>query len=296
MIDADSSDSTVERIEAVRDDLGVPLRLTVADERLPIGESRNLAVRMAEAPNVAFLSADTELHERWTEEALASLEDADMVFSRQVHDPGDWTLAACVRGLRYHFPEGEAEDPLVYASNAAAAYRKEVLEEYPFDPDVVAVDDLLLAARATAGGYEADYNPELIVYHHDVDDVGGELSKSIREARGWGLNVLELGPMRPVIAWGVVLLAALSLLLTPSSLVPTSTPLDLALLVGVLWAPALRRSVNRAGRMPAPALLAGFLASPVFDLVFLFNYARGLLERTRSDGSRPTAEAEGIER
>lgn len=292
IVDADSDDGTVDRVEAAREELDVPVRLEVTDGHVTIGEARNRAVGLAEAPHVAFVSADVELDEAWTQRALASLEGADMVFSRQVHAPRSWSLGAAVRGLRYHFPDEGTADPLRYASNVAAVYRKEIVERFPFDPDVVAVDDLLLADRAHRAGYEAAYDPDMVVYHHDVADASGELAKSTREARGWGLNVGELGPMTPVIAWGLALVAAIGLLATPGSLVPTPTGLEAGALLAVLWAPALRRGVRQAGRMPAGPLTVGVLASPVFDLVFLLNYVRGLLE---GEGSPARSDPEGIE-
>jgi glycosyltransferase involved in cell wall biosynthesis len=293
VVDADSDDGTIEAVQAAAERLDVPVRLEVADRHLSIGEARNRAVGLAQAPVVAFGSADVELDERVTERALASIEEADMVFSRQVHDPRSWSLGAAVRGLRYHhFPTEPTDDPLRYASHVAAVYRREIPERFPFDPDVVAVDDLLLADRARRAGYEPAYDPDMVVYHHDVADAEGELAKSVREARGWGLYVDELGPMTPVIAWGLALVAAIGLLFTPGSLVPTSTGVELAVLAGVLWAPTLRRVARQAGAMPAGPLAFATVASPVFDLVFLFNYARGLLE---AKGSPTASTPEGIE-
>ena len=134
VVDAASTDGTVPLIEAERPNLPMPLRLVVAGTRIPIGEARNRGVALAKAPLVAFLSADAEVDERWTEEARRSLRDADLVYSRQMHAPHRWTVGACVRGLRYHFPGHADGDPLRYASNVAAAYRREVLERFPFDP------------------------------------------------------------------------------------------------------------------------------------------------------------------
>jgi len=292
IVDADSDDGTIERIQAAREDLEVPVKLEVSDGRIPIGQARNRAVALAEAPNVAFLSADTELAPNWTQRALAGLEDADMVFSRQVHAPRSWSLGAAVRALRYHFPDEATDDPLRYASNVAAVYRKEIVERFPFEPDVVAVDDLLLADRASEAGYEAAYDPAMVVYHHDVADARGELAKSVREARGWGLNVDELGLMVPVIAWSLLSAVALALLAAPASLVPTPTVLDAGLVVAVLYAPALRRIDRQLGEMPTRWLVAGVLAGPVFDLVFLTSYLRGLLER---EGSPAASRPEGTE-
>lgn len=293
VIDANSTDATVDKVRQAQAGMDIPLHLEVAQQRISVGEARNRAVQLAQAPHVAFISADTEIDERWTAEALASLETADMVFSRQVHDPDTWTLAAAVRGLRYHFPEEETEEPLTYASNVAAAYDKQILAEFPIDPDVVAVDDLLLAERASAAGWEATYNPDLVVYHRDVITIGQEWSKNLREGRGWGLNTSELGPMVATVVWGLALVAAIGLLLVPAGLLAIPSGLEVALLLGILWAPALRRGIHRAGKMPPGVLAMGVLASPLFDLAFLLSYVRGLLE---ADDDHLSADPEGIDR
>jgi glycosyltransferase involved in cell wall biosynthesis len=273
LVDAASQDRTLAIVEDVRRGFPMPLRVEASRRKLPIGEARNLGVALARAPFVAFVSADAELDEAWVEEALASLEQADMVFGPQLHEPHTWTVGAAVRGLRYHFPTGPTSHPLRYASNVAAAYRRELLLAFPFDAWANAAEDLLLARRAAASGFRALYNPRMVVRHHDVATGREEMRKSVREGHGWGAYSDELGLFLPILAWAAGLAWALVLL----ALYPG--PLPLALLVLLLWLPALRRAMRRRQAMPAAQIAKGVAASPLFDLAFLFHYVRGLLVR-----------------
>lgn len=284
VVDAASTDRTVEIVQAAAAAFPVPLRLVVADRRIPIGEARNRGVRLARAPIVAFLSADAEAAPDWVEQALRSMANHDMAFSQQLHAPPRWTLGAAVRGLRYHFPRTVPTDPLPYASNVAAAYSKDVLVSFPFDPWANAAEDLLLAQRAHEAGFLAVYNPRMVVRHHDVATVRQEMRKNVREGQGCGLYVAELGVQQQVLLWG-------GLLVTTLALVPLAPVTASTLFVLSLWAPALRRAVRRRKAMPVSALAKAVGASPAFDLAFLVNYVRGLAtRRPRGDGPPPPNE------
>lgn len=285
VVDAASQDRTVEIVEAAQAGFPAPLRLEAADERLPVGEARNRGVELAKAPHVAFLSADTEAHADWTKQALESLEDDDIVYGRQLHAPVDRTLAAAVRGLRYHFPQDDAETPERYASNANAALRREVVVAFPYgtSPEAGAVDDLILTERAKDAGYSVAYNPRMVVAHRDVTALDAELAKNLREAAGWGAHARTLGLNRPVLAWGGLL--GLAVLLT----VALPGALGLGLLAGALWGPAGRRVLRRRHEMRGRDLAMGFAASPVFDLAFLAQYLRYLIlgrHRSSTDDDR----------
>lgn len=282
VLDAASTDRTATIVQAMERRFPVPLRLEVSKRRVPIGEARNHGVALARAPLVAFLSADAEVEPTWVEEALESLARADMVFSRQVHAPRAWTVGAAVRGLRYHFPPDVTEDPLRYASNVAAAYRKEVLQAFPFDAWSNAAEDILLAERAHAAGFRAHYNPHMVVHHHDVPDARTEMRKNLREGYGWAVYHADVGIFFAVLAWGATLLACLAWAALARG------PGTLALLALVLYAPALRRGVQRMGSMPLAAWLKGVAASPLFDLAFLANYVRGLARRGPPPPANPS--------
>ena len=288
VIDAASTDATVPLIEAERPNLPVPLRLVVAGSKIPIGEARNRGAALAKAPLVAFVSADAELDPAWTERAVASLQHADLVFSRQVHAPHEWTVGAAVRGLRYHFPEHDVGDAMPYASNVAAAYRREVVERFPFDPWANAAEDLLLAQRARDAGFRVAYDPRMVVHHHDVATAAVEWRKNVREGYGWALYAREIGHLRDLLVWGGLLVGAVALTVW-------LWPLGLPALLGLLWLPAVRRAWRRRKAMPARAIAKGVLTSPPFDLAFLLQYVRGLAARKAAPAKASTGAAIPIE-
>lgn len=281
VIDAASTDETVERIEQARPSFPVPLRVTASKTRLPIGAARNLGVGLARAPLVAFLSADAELDVEWVEQALASLDKVDMVFGRQVHKPTRWTLGACVRDLRYDFPVGPTSHPLRYASNVAAAYRKEILTSFPFDPWANAAEDLLLAKRAVAAGFRGAYNARLVVNHHDVPDARAELRKNLREGYGCGVYRRELGLQFLALGWGAALAMVLALLILSVWRVGGYAIWGALLFSAVLWLPALRRGLRRHVGLGFARRIRAIAATPFFDVAFLMTYAWGLLHPRR---------------
>ncbi|MHB8633739.1 MAG: glycosyltransferase family 2 protein [Thermoplasmatota archaeon] len=280
VIDAASTDGTADAVRAFAGAFPVPLRLQVAATALPIGAARNQGVRMAAAPAIAFLSADAEPDPEWVHEALLGLATHDMVFGMQIHAPRAWTLAACVRALRYHYPSQPPADPLAFASNVGAAYRREVLTQHPFDDWANAAEDLRLAKRAAAAGFTACYRPRMVVRHHDVATVRQEGRKNRREGHGWAVYRHDLGWRPGVLAWGLALAV-------PAALIPWRPLPALLLLAAALWFPAARRAVRRRRALSWRPLLVGVLASPPFDLAFLFHYVRGLARPGQRQESIP---------
>ncbi|MHB1262741.1 MAG: glycosyltransferase family 2 protein [Thermoplasmatota archaeon] len=287
VVDAASTDRTVQAVLDTQPTLPFPLRLVVAETRISVGEARNRGVELAQAPNIAFLSADTEPSPHWADMAIRHLERADLVYGMQVHAPSEKGLGAAVRGLRYHFPSGAAFDPAKYASHVNAAIRREILVTFPIGttPGASAVDDVLLVKRATKAGYRAAYEPRMAVLHRDVDSWRTELKKNRREGLGLGEHAGELGLQTQVLVWAVLMLGALAFFLLQPGL------LSGIVLAFSAWLPTLRRAVRRARRMPAGRLMLGVLASPLFDLAFLLAYVRGLLRS--SSGSNTSKESRG---
>ncbi len=268
VVDANSQDRTQEIVTELEADFPVPLHLEAVPYLAPIGAARNLGVQLARSDYVAYLSADAEPDPDWVDRALAGLIEYDMVFGRQLHAPRRWTPSAAARGLRYQFPEGPAHNALPFASNVAAAYRKDLLEAFPFADDANAAEDLLLARRAAGAGNTAVYDPRMLVYHHDVTSAKEEWRKNIREGYAWGAHRSELGASRDLLLWGTALAACTA---------ATFVDLRVAFLIPpLLWIPALRRAWRRRHAMARSHMLAGVAVSPFFDLAFLVQYLRGL--------------------
>ncbi|MHB8633181.1 MAG: glycosyltransferase family 2 protein [Thermoplasmatota archaeon] len=272
VLDAASTDATVEAVRAAQAWFPFPLRLEVASRRIPIGQARNRGVALAAAPLVAYASADAELEETWCRRAVEALAYTDMVYGRQVHAPHRWTIGASVRGLRYSFPEVATADACPFASNVAAAYRVEVLQAFPFDTETNAAEDLVLARRAKAAGWRAFYDPRLVAVHHDVADWRGEWRKVCREGRGWAQYRRDLGLLASLMAWGLALMGAVAWI------VVAPAPGAAALII-LLWAPAVWRVFRRGAAMPVLQRLKGAAASPLFDVALLATYGAALLRR-----------------
>lgn len=273
VVDANSTDHTVDIVQRYQPSVPYTLRLEQADERLPVGEARNRGVELATSDRIAFLSADVEPAPDWTVHAVESLEDADVVFGRQLHTPPQRTLAAAIRGLRYHFPDTVDPQPARYASHANAALNRSVPRRFPFGATQAAgaVDDLILTQQANEAGYTLAYNPNMVVAHRDVTNLNEELNKNLREATGWGVHTHRLGYHWPVIDWGILLVAALLGLSVFPGL------LTLLTVLAVLYLPAARRVYRRWDQMPPRDVVLGFLASPPFDLAFLGRYIHAML-------------------
>ncbi len=272
VIDAASTDRTCDIVTGLEPDFPVPLHLEAVPYLIPIGAARNLGVQLARAEHVAYLSADAEPDPDWVDRAIAGLTHHAMVFGRQLHAPRRWTAFAAARGLRYQFPDGHIDNPLPFASNVAAAYRKDVLEAFPFADDANAAEDLLLARRASTAGNTAVYDPRMVVYHHDVTTAREELRKNTREGYAWAVHRGELGTAREVLLWGATLILCAA--------VSVNRPAVALALPPLLWMPAARRTWRRRNAMTRSHRLAGFLVSPFFDLAFLAHYLRGLTRPT----------------
>src|SRR5687768_12542019 len=70
VVDAASTDDTACIVAGLSTEFPVPLRLYVASTRIRVGPARNLGVRLAKSPLIAFLSADTEAEPTWIEQCL----------------------------------------------------------------------------------------------------------------------------------------------------------------------------------------------------------------------------------
>jgi glycosyltransferase involved in cell wall biosynthesis len=278
VVDSASTDATVERVRSWCDAHPARVRLVASERDIPIGEARNLGLEHARATRIAFMSADATAAPGWASALVAALHKADVVYGRQEHDPPGLSVAAAVRGLRYHhFPDTDVDDPDTYASNVNAGIRRDVFDQvrYVSDRAASALDDILFTRDVRTLGLTVVYEPRMLVRHKDASTLKMELRKNRREGYGWGILAPALGLHRTALAWGAMLFLGLA-----SFLFFQTWWLAVAWAF-VLYAPALRRVVRSGGRlMHRPhLLLAALIVSPLFDLAFLFDYLRGLRHR-----------------
>lgn len=278
IVDSASTDRTVEKIRPWADAHPDVVRLVAWERDIPIGEARNLGLGHARATRIAFMSADATAGPGWARALVDALKDADVVYGRQEHDPPHLSVAAAVRGLRYHhFPDTDVTDADTYASNVNAGIRRDVFDlvRYVDDRAASALDDILFTRDVRTLGLKVVYAPGMLVRHKDAATLGMEIKKNRREGYGWGILSPALGLHRTVLVWGAALIVLLVAFLA------LSTWWLGAAWLATLYAPAIRRAVRGGGAMlRRPHILAAALAiSPLFDLAFLFDYLRGLRHR-----------------
>jgi len=271
-VDSASTDPTVEVLRAYGEKIGAEAFTLVASPvNLTFGEARNIGIEQARGRIIAFVSADAYPDAHWLEEMTTSLQEAEIVYGRQLHAPGEMNAATASRGLRYHHFNRDDRDPTAYASNVNAGFRRDVFTQQRFDPTVGASEDVLFTRKARARGLKVAYNPRMIVHHKDVASFKGELRKHAREGYAGGRLVKDLGLSVAHLAWAVAILAA-------AIATPFLPLLGVPLLLGVLYAPTLRRLASVPRSYPAGALAAGVAVSPLFDLIFVVNYLKGLVK------------------
>lgn len=270
VVDAASTDGTIEiacRYESRHPDA---VRVLASDELLSFGAARNIGIKLAHNEIVAFVSADAVPEADWLEALRSALVNADIVYGRQRHAPPAMNVATVSRGLRYHHFEIEDDGlPERYASNVNAAYRKLVFDDLAFDERASGAEDVAFAKEARFAGYRIAYAKQAIVRHKDVTDWRGEWRKNVREGRAYAELRKLLGAPVGHLAWafavgGIGLLA-----------IYFESVVLLAGTTALFFAPALRRLVSPVARNYSPsALLAGAFAAPIFDFAFLAGYLR----------------------
>ncbi len=174
VVDSGSTDGTL-RIAATHERVRV-----VPIEDFSHGKARNIGAAAAGGEIVAYLSQDAlPRNELWLSELVNPLgqERVAASYSRQI--PRENASPMEQFFLLNRFPEegvlrekppggGELGLEQVFFSNVSSAVKKEVLERFPFDEDLIMSEDQQLSRDLLDGGYAVVYAPQSVVIHsHD---------------------------------------------------------------------------------------------------------------------------------
>ena len=143
------------------------------------GRTRNLAASMAKNDILVFLSGDAlPTNMDWLQSLVAPFEDDAVAatYGRQIAPEGTSKLRAYA--MEYEYPTRRQERVIVEGqkpsmgmfrmSNANAAVRRQVWEQFKFDETVVMSEDVGLCYNVLMNGMKVVYVPEAAVYHcHD---------------------------------------------------------------------------------------------------------------------------------
>lgn len=148
------------------------------------GRARNLGAREARGDIVVFMSQDAlPLGERWLEELVTPLlgDGVAAAYSRQIPNQSATPMERFF--LHARFPEeghirkktsmnGELTLEDVFFSNVSSAVRKCLLEEHPFDEDLIMSEDQKLSKDLLEEGHTIAYASRSMVMHSHAYKLG----------------------------------------------------------------------------------------------------------------------------
>lgn len=156
---------------------------------------------LAQGRFVALLNNDTQCHPGWLEaiisafelhEEVGSVASKILLFDRRdhFHTAGDYMRVDGVPGNRSVWQpdvgQHDREETVFSACGAAAAYRRDMLDEIGFlDPDFFfSCEDVDMGWRANLAGWKVLYCPEAVVYHK-LKATGGSVTGSYYDGRNY---------------------------------------------------------------------------------------------------------------
>jgi GT2 family glycosyltransferase len=169
IVDADSTDGTVETIKAYSKRYPFVRLLHFDAQR---GESRNAGIKAAKGDHVAFTDGDCIANPFWVREIRRSLADHDIVGGQTI-TMGYEPMRNLGRFEVYH----KGQD--ITHPSCNLAYRRHILEEIGgFDSKFVTAEDVDMNFRAVDKGYNIVHDPEMIIYHKERSTIIGFMKQA----------------------------------------------------------------------------------------------------------------------
>jgi GT2 family glycosyltransferase len=173
MVDSASRDDTPRRLRELSQSLGV-MAVLVREERAGLGRARNVGVRAARAPLLAFTDDDCYPAPDYLDRVVDAFADPSLGFLGGrilLFDPADHPITTRTTDEMIAIaPRTVVPTGLVQGANMA--FRREVLDRIGGFDDALGPgtpfcnDDVDAVARASAAGYAGAYVPDPIVAHH----------------------------------------------------------------------------------------------------------------------------------
>ena len=218
VVDNGSADDTVAWLAAEHPSV----RLVAFSENRGFAAAANGGIRAARGRTIVLLNNDTETHPEWLAalvRAAAEHPEAGFFASRvlnyyersMIDSAGDM-LGPLAYQIGHGQPDGpgfDAPRPVLSACAAAAAYRREMLDDIGlFDESFVSyLEDVDLGLRAQYAGYSCLYVPDAVVYHMVSATARRIADTKLRLLlRNSLLLFFQYMPPRTVALWGGVML------------------------------------------------------------------------------------------
>lgn len=182
VVDAGSKDGTWRILQAYAEAYPQVRPVRYPGKR---GAGRNMGVRLARAPKVAFIDGDCIANAFWLEALLAAFNEGAGVVAGKTITMGYWAFTDLHRVELPH----KGQDTTWPSCNLA--YDKEAfLEVGGFDESLVTAEDIDLNYRTVDAGHRLVHEPRAVVYARARDSVGGFLRQAYWN--GYGRKQLTL--------------------------------------------------------------------------------------------------------
>ncbi len=182
LVDSGSTDGTLEIAERF------PIRLlTIRPEHFTYGYALNVGIAATQAPIVVSLSGHSIPYDsRWLGNLVRRFRDPQVAgaYSRQVCYPTSPIYEKVFVYSLYGHPIRVPALSDLFFNNAAAAIRRDLWTQFPFDETLPGSEDHAWTLEARARGYQAIYAPNSVVIHSHEESFVQFIRRRIVEGRG----------------------------------------------------------------------------------------------------------------
>lgn len=182
LVDSGSTDGTLEIAERF------PIRLrTIRPESFTYGYGLNVGIEATQSPIIVSLSGHSIPYDnRWLGNLVRRFDDPQLAgaYSRQVCYPTSPIYEKIFVYSMFGHPVRIPWLSDLFFNNAAAAIRRDLWEQFPFDETVPGSEDHAWTLEARARGYKAIYAPDSIVIHSHEESFPRFIRRRIVEGRG----------------------------------------------------------------------------------------------------------------
>lgn len=166
------------------------------------GYALNVGAKAAETPYIVFLSGDAiPQNPNWLKALLTPLQDNPRCAGSYGRQVGDWELNPFeARALeQYYGEQPRKQQTSSKFSNANAAIRRKVWEQFPYNEEVLYAEDHLWARRVLEAGHTLAYTPEAVVQHVHHDSFSNIAAR--RKKEYIALQKQNQEPGEPPFSW-----------------------------------------------------------------------------------------------
>ena len=287
IVDSKSTDKTIDLAKktAKKYNQFNNLKIVEDDPKLfSFGRVRNIGVEQAKNSIIAFISADAYCKDNWLRLIQNNLNDADIVYGKQIHVPPVKNAISAIRSFRYYtynkfnVKKEITDNELFLSSNVNCAVKRKVFDSVKYDEKLTGSEDYYFSKEAIGNGLKILYDPDMIVYHKDVTDFRREIYKNLREGISQGKIQKSNGIDMLLGSW------ITAMVILPIGIALFDIRLALPTFIFIMLIPSFRRYIEymnyRSNEMPRYNILESLIAvvlGSFCDIFLVYGIIKGYI-------------------